>query len=54
MGSDSIAHEAKGHEDENLTSWSKISRQNSFSWQKRDSATIVLGSKPTLFATSGL
>ena len=32
MGSESIAHEAEGQ----LTSWSKIWRQNNFSWLKLD------------------
>ena len=32
MGSESIAHEAEGQ----VTSWSKIWRQNNFSWLKLD------------------
>ena len=35
-------------------SWSKISRQNNFSWLKLDFNPFFAAKKPALFATSGL
>ena len=67
MASESIAHEAEDrmgywhrpHEGErnncyNPTSWSKISRQNSFSKENAIQPPLFEFSKPGLFATSGL
>ena len=69
MGSESIAHGAKlkaewAIDSEAMrargiivlvkSSWSKISRQNNFSWQNAIQLPLFWFSKPALFATSGL